>query len=487
MRDKLIALGLIAIFLLSSTTVYAGFKINKQNEDFDPLDDVEITVEIQKIRSHEKSDRQIFFKEYIDKNTAPDFYVKVFINDVEFQSETWSNTKYIHEPDWSATLNVPDDVETVDVKIQLWDEKDENIKEDRLCDLNGERDKYDVELTYNIKTGHWTGDDFLDLNHEEFDPSGYGRLNGCDDGTIYEKDMDCELWFDIYQNDFDNDGIPYWTEVNILGTDPEIDDSEIDSDSDGIPNYWEWKWGYDPLTIENHNMLDPDEDSINNYEEYLTCEWYSDPFRKDVFVELDIMEEGPNGEKSYMPDESKELIATAFNRRNIMFHLDDGQMGGSDIIPFKDKLDYSEIRDIYETYFIRDESDNWRRGIFHYGLVVYSTQGAAGFMFRSNAFQVSTLGHEYKSENPILDRDEVYASAYMHELGHTFSFWPIPGHDKLSMHPWQLGWWINRPYKSCMNYGYMYYTVDYSDGSRASPIDLNDWERMSYTSFERDW
>ncbi len=52
-----------------------------------------------------------------------------------------------------------------------------------------------------MKTGHWTGDDALQ------DISGYGRLNGCDDGTIYKKDRDCELWFSITQNDFEQDSI----------------------------------------------------------------------------------------------------------------------------------------------------------------------------------------------------------------------------------------------------------------------------------------
>ena len=108
-------------------------------------------------------------------------------------------------------------------------------------------------------------------------------------------------------------------------------------------------------------------------------------------------------------------------------------------------------------------------------------------MFRNNAFQISSKGHEKKASEPFMDRDTVYASAYMHETGHTLGFWPIPGHNANSMYPWQLGWWLNRPYKSCMNYGYMYYTVDYSDGSRVSIKDYDDWSRMSLDYFEREW
>ena len=472
------------LFFAPPTLAINMSSLNNDFLDFDPLVDVTVTVDIIKIRSLEKEDKQLFFEEIIDENSEPDFYIKVFINNQEFVSDIWLNTRYVYDPQWSATLNVADDEEFVDIKIQLWDSKDEDAKADRLCDISKDYgnsdDSYDVELTYSIKTGKWTGDDSL-----IDDLSGYGRLNGCDDGTIYEKDRDCELWFNIYQNDYDGDMIPYWSEENIYGTDPEFEDSG-DPDADNIPTSWEWKWGYDPFISDDHVNTDPDGDSINNYEEYLTSEWFSDPFRKDIFVELDIMEEGPNGEMTYFPEESKEIIQTAFNRRNMVFHLDDGCMGGSDIVPFDDKSDYKDFNNFYKYYFLDGDSSNWRRGVFHYGIVVYSSVSAAGFMFRPNAFQVSSKGHEKISKEWWGDRDVVYASAYMHELGHTFNFWPIPGHNQFSGHPWQIGWWINRPYKSCMNYGYMYYTVDYSDGSRRLP-DLNDWARMDFTYFERNW
>jgi len=196
-----IILILVSFFIISSTTgieVKSSFPI-----DYDPLVDVEVTVEIQKIRAFDKEDKQVRIEEYIDKTSDPDLYVKIIINDQEFTSDTWHNTKYIYEPQFSATLNVPDDDEFVTVKIQLWDW---NENGDILCDIGDEKD--DVELIYSIKTGHWTGDDQLE------DPSGYGRLNGCDDGSIYIRDLDCELWFNIFQNDYDYDGIPYWTELN---------------------------------------------------------------------------------------------------------------------------------------------------------------------------------------------------------------------------------------------------------------------------------
>ena len=221
---SIISLILVALFLFSIASVISANRTYLDDADFDPLVDLFVTVEIQKIRSFDKNDQQVFVREYIDKDSDPDFYVKIIINDQEFRSGIWYDTRYIYDPQFSATLDVPDEEEFVIVNIQLWDWNDNG---DVICDIGNEN--YDVELAYSIKTGHWTGDDQIG------DVSGYGRLNGCDDGTIYKRDLDCELWFDIYQNDFDDDGIPYWAETNYCNTDPEVDNTGEDKDDDGCP------------------------------------------------------------------------------------------------------------------------------------------------------------------------------------------------------------------------------------------------------------
>jgi len=67
----------------------------------------------------------------------------------------------------------------------------------------------------------------------------------------------------------------------------EIELSGTDSDGDGVPNWWEDKWGYDPYSWDDHKHLDPDEDGLNNIEECYTDVWDSNPFHKDVFLEFD--------------------------------------------------------------------------------------------------------------------------------------------------------------------------------------------------------
>ncbi|MEM0466315.1 MAG: hypothetical protein QXX20_01760 [Candidatus Thermoplasmatota archaeon] len=481
------------------------------NTDFDPLVDIVVNVELRAIRAFDKLDIQEFSQKKIDLWSDPDFYVKVFINDVEFRSDIWRNTKYLYNIQWSATLNVPDDQEFVTVKIQLWDW---NFGRDRICDISrdtgqGYVDSCDAEMIYSIKTGTWWGDDYTDNDPLSADPSGYGRLNGCDDGSIYSFERDCELWFNICQNDFDHDTLPYWAEAYMYGTDPMIDNRGDDSDHDGCPIEWEhrfghyfslWSeqhfWFYNATIWDDHMTLDPDSDGVSNYEEYLTSQWGSDPFRKDLFVELDLMEPNPDGEWSTFPANAKELLRTAYDRRNIVFYLDDDGFygGGGELFPFKTQTTYEELQAMYMEYFLHGDVNNWRRGVFHYCLLVYYSP-PGGFVFWGgvgpylDAFSLSTHLFESDKVKPKTQhrRDIVYASALMHECGHTLGIFNgnTPGcDDQNGKYPWQKNFWIWRPYKSVMNYGYMYKIVDYSDGSRGRN-DFNDWARIDLTLFQR--
>ena len=499
---RILSMYIAILMIFSSTIVFAKQVKQKNNailEDFDPLEDIEVTVEILDIRSLEKFEYPHPAFEIIDFLSKPDFYVKITINGEEFVSDVWQNTRYIYDAGFKATLNVPDEEEFVDINIQLWGK---NSISDKQCDISsGWEDTYnqlDANLEYSIATGHWRGDDYSGDEHSLSDPSGYGRLNGCDDNSIYQRDRDCEIWFDIYQNDYDGDGIPYWTEVNVFGTDPEVDNTGEDLDEDGVPIEWEYKWGhqfshwgsddhwfYDPFVWENHTALDPDNDGLNNVEEYLTSQWGSDPFRKDIFIEIDQMEAGPDGEgASLLPDGSKELLMTAFDRYNIVLHLDDGSMGGGEMVPFSSLISRDDLSDYYyQQYFLHGDQNNWRRGVFRYGIVVWDA-GYPGYNFRNGAFQISKSYVDKKAIIKVQRMiDVVYASVYMHELGHTLGIYN-PGVDNDdSDDPSNFNFWKYGPYKSCMNYRYTYRLVDYSDGSRGKN-DFPDWYTLDLTSFQ---
>ena len=74
----------------------------------------------------------------------------------------------------------------------------------------------------------------------------------------------------------------------------------------------------------------------------------------------------------------------------------------------------------------------------------------------------------------------------MHETGHSLDIYN-PGVDNPNtIYPWHPDYLKYRPYKSCMNYGYTYVLVDYSDGSRGMN-DFADWNNLDLTFFEQEW
>ena len=482
MKIKITALLMTIIFILSyaaSASVYQDVE-----DDYYKLKEgINLSVEILAIRS----------LDVIDNNSDPDFFIRVFIDDQEFESPVYNDLLYIYDC-CTFTKEISESTETVEVIIQLWDW---NPYMDIICDIsaeqNNENQGFFVVLTYNMHTGHWTGDDYI-----IDDPSGYGRLNGCDDGSIYESERDCEVWFDITQDDPDGDGIPSWTEVNVYGTDPEFNDTGIDYDDDGLPIEWEHRWGYDPFIYDDHFNLDSDFDSLNNYEEYLTRFFYSDPFRQDIFLEFDFMETGPSGEENIPPESSDEIVKNPFHRRNIVFHFDRGIMFGGDIFPFDEDVNMEELLEIYNEYFLNDEPDHWKRGVFHYGVFVHEENPAGygfsgdvspywGYIPGTNGFIISCRTMEIRdAKRPTKELDYIYASIIMHEMGHNFGIKfgnPLGCDNRGTIYPWRLSYWLFGNYKSIMNYRYTYEIFDYSDGSHGW-LDFNDWGEIDLTYFE---
>ena len=472
-----------SIINFAASTKTSDYKITIA-QDFDPLVDIHVKFVINSIRALDK----------IDILSEADFYVKVEINDNEFISPVWSNKDILNDLNWTIDCDVPDDIENVNITIQLWDQN--NFK-DRLCDISEKSNifsqGYDVHLIYNIKTGHWSGDDHL------FDSSGYGRLSGCNDKSYYKNQRDCEIYFSISQTDYDGDGIPYWTEVYAYGTDPTIDNTGEDSDNDDIPIEWEHKWLYNPNIWDDHKNLDLDSDSLTNYEEYLTSQWGSDPFRKDIFLEVDEMEEGPNGENSTVPEISKEMVKTAYSKRNIVLHIDGGCMGGGgEKIPFDDVTYQYELKNIYFNYFLHNDTSNWRRSVFRYSMSIYNHITASGICFvgehpflywhakGTNAFMMSSKSVNSISKKPRFTYEKTYACIIMHETGHTFGidkFFPFGCDRRITKYAWQYGFWLYGNYKSCMNYRYTFSLLDYSDGSHGL-FDYNDWGHLDFSFFE---
>ena len=469
-------------FLTTSSSLIGLDAALHRSADEHLSSDETITVEITDVRT-------------LESGIPASLYVSVSVNGETLVSPMLDGPA-CYDVGWRATISVPVDMVEVPVTLQLWALDDGG---EQSCDIGGSdtgammNTGRSATLLYNRSTGDWTGDDYRG------DPSGYGRLNGCDDGSIYTAEYDCELWFSISGSDTDGDGLTDWEETNVYGTDPMVSDTDSDIDGDGVPIEWEDHWGYDPLTPENHARLDSDNDSLSNLEEYRMRAWQADPYRPDLFIELDQMEGQPNDRVGYITEGTKELLQTAYNRRNIVYHLDDGCMGGGEVIPFDALTGPGELPDIYQAYFLHNGDNHWRRGIFHYGVIINRHYLVDGHAFPGNGsildfdeggvncFQISRQPLAGKMLQPTQDTiDFYYACLIMHETGHTLGIYAghPPGCDnQFSKYPWQLGSFIYRNYRSVMNYRYTYHLLDYSDGSHGQR-DFDDWGNLDFGYFE---
>lgn len=423
------------------------------------------------------------------------FWLECQVEEDVYQSPDWDAALIGKPIDWSFSLVPSPSEKYLNLTIRLYKTID---GEDILCDLSGNKTNSlpTVNIVYDLNTGWWTGDD------SHGDPSGYGRVNGCDDGSIYDNEDDAEVFFTILQQDEDGDHIPSWIETNIYGTDPTVDDLGTDYDKDGVASEWEWYFGYHPTEYEPHEELDDDIDSITNVEEYQTWKLYgSDPFRQDVFLEIDWMEESVDGIKSVVPEKALERIKEPFHRRNIVFHFDVGKENGGEIIPFTEKTSQKEVLNIYQEYFLHNGTYEERRSIFHYAIVVYlcDMKGYAfsgdtppywGYIPGTNGFVISSSQMERNTQKIIFkDRslDNFYGSAMMHEMGHNFGIRfgePFGCDNWFAKYPWQPMFWLIRNYKSMMNYQYTYRIFDYSDGTHGWG-DYDDWANIDLTYFEQ--
>jgi hypothetical protein len=472
--------SIIPTVSVSLTSQKECLNIEKMLIDYDPLVDVYLNFNLLGILALDS----------IDDSSDPDFYVRVVIEDEEFISPTFYDCKFVYNC-WSFTKDIDDYIDILNISIELFDKE---LSGDRLCDIsqnkNNQDQGYGVKIFYDLKTGRWSGDDYIN------DKSGYGRLNGCDDGSIYTNERDCEILFNINQTDFDGDGLPYYIENFIYYTNPMIDNTGEDMDNDNIPIEWEHKWGFNPFIWDNHTFLDNDNDSLTNFEEYLTKDFNSDPFRKDIFLEIDYMQEA-TGEIPMINKSAFEILKQPFHRRNIVFHFDSGEINGGEVISYDEKSDFEEVIDIWRNYFLNNDTQNSRRGVFHYAVFVHD-QFPKGFAFSgdiapywgylpgTNSFVIANTLVEKKTRTLFKSNDTIYASLIMHEMGHNFGIRrgnPGGCDNQFTKNPFGLGWYIWRNYKSIMNYRYTYSILDYSNGSHGKR-DYNDWDAIDLSYFE---
>jgi hypothetical protein len=315
-------------------------------------------------------------------------------------------------------------------------------------------------------------------------------LTKADRGTWNPRDIVYAPWLTFPMPDIG----PDWDLKKTFAKPPYANPSNIhitfsdpDTDGDGVPDWWELKWGYDPLVWDDHEHLDPDNDSLNNIEECYMDPYGSNPFRKDVFLEFDWTKSTVADVTNKPPEKEVRQMIDAFARHNITLHVDTGLLGGGEELPAQSFISYADIINLYWDYFLDNDLGNPRQRIFHYGIICDYSEGPGFAIIGWNHLNSFIIGAQFLSERfPRYTRGWLATSASMHEVGHTFGliateFAGIDNH--LSVMPFYKEFWIFLSYKSILNYLYTYALMDFSDGSRG-PGDYDDWGNLDFSFFK---
>jgi len=280
----------------------------------------------------------------------------------------------------------------------------------------------------------------------------------------------------------------YLKKIILISNDNIFNFSGNDSDYDGLPDWWEKKWGYNPYVWDDHVNIDPDFDALNNFEECYTDDYGSNPFYQDIFLEIDWMESNDPNILNKPSEDIIEEIVSIFKQHNITLHIDTGNLDGGEEIPFcNSAFSYSKLKDLYWNYFLHNDLNNPRKGIFHYGLICNYCPDLNFPFFGWDQFDSFAISAKWLKElKPLTSVDNIIAGALVHHLGHTLGLIAdkYGGIDNVgSSRIFTVQWFKYRNYESCMNYRYKYKKFTYSDGTHG-PGDFNDWDNIDFSFFK---
>lgn len=282
--------------------------------------------------------------------------------------------------------------------------------------------------------------------------------------------------------DSDNDGLTRIQELQ-QGT----SDFRKDTDNDGLSDYTESQWN----TTRDDVFCHPTTDH---------CE-YPDPLQQDIYIETDWMQrpnDGPLVGYSTQPSEyTTDMFKEAFSNKGIKLHIDRGQLGGGDEVPYEEAVQFrSHETGVIDFWDYRDGGDGIvqnfasnRKDIYRY-MLMGNHLADAGLETTTG---VSLAGADdifisfgLIKENPVGYSlfDVAIAGTMHHELGHSLCLSNTSDYSGQSPSCVfagidQLG---TTDYPSAMNYLYQMVLVDYSDGTNSSN-DHDDWGAISPRDF----
>ncbi len=179
---------------------------------------------------------------------------------------------------------------------------------------------------------------------------------------------------------------------------------QADTDNDGLPDGWEV-------------LGRPMEDAGRFYLPVLG----SDPLRKDVFLEIDWMEDETISEKA-LPSAINPIVRK-FAAHDIALHVDWGRLtgDGGNAVPLDDRLE--GLDEIY--YAIKDANfAEERMGVYHYCLFAHrlgSDNGLAEVEGDDLALGIANARDSYFGGSRVFDAF-LQQGTLIHELGHNFVF-----------------------------------------------------------------
>mgnify|MGYP006279384263 CR=1 FL=1 len=263
---------------------------------------------------------------------------------------------------------------------------------------------------------------------------------------------------------------------------------EVDTDNDYVADWWEEKYGYDSSCWDDHRRMDADGDGLSNVQEYFTADYGSDPFQKDIFLELDWMH-CENGQSNKPEKTWLQPIMDSYAARNITLHIDLGSLGGGEKIfhACDDVPTYAALGELYWTYFLENDLQNPRKNIFHYGLLCNFCPDLNFPFMGWNALDSFAISVEWLTQQfPFYERQQLITGGIAHHLGHTLGLIAdtYQGIDNTDTVRLSSNWLMFRNYRSCMNYLYKYKKFTLSDGLNGSG-DFNDWEHLDFKYFQK--
>lgn len=119
------------------------------------------------------------------------------------------------------------------------------------------------------------------------------------------------------------------------------------------------------------------------------------------------------------PDEMLiEQAIAIFEEHNIKLHIDTGNLGGGQMIPYQSLPNVVDFRNLYREYFLHEDLNQPRKGIFRYAIVTIDSE--AGYtIFSWDQLDFFNCGaQQIKEKFPWYTKKRIIQHVIIHEVGH---------------------------------------------------------------------